>query len=212
MEINRKGLLIVLSAPSGAGKTSIVRSLLESDPQLEFSVSATTRNMRVGEIHGHDYHFLSADEFATGIEQDCFLEHAKVFHNHYGTPSLSVQNKLSQGIDLLCDIDWQGNRQIALNFHNHLCNATLVSIFILPPSMQELERRLRSRGQDSQEEIERRMQVALDEISHCHEYDYIIINHNLNEAVQQVRSIIQGARLRTCNYENLDQFVKNITQ
>ncbi len=205
--ITRRGLMLVLSSPSGAGKTSISRALLEQDDALTLSVSATTRARRPGEVHGRDYLFVDPEEFTLMINRRELLEHAKVFGNYYGTPRQQVEQTLAEGSDVLFDIDWQGTQQMA-----DRARADLVSVFILPPSTAELERRLRSRAQDSPAVVAERMSKAADEISHYREYDYIIVNHKISDSVAQVRAILAAERLRRDRQLGLTDFVKYLRQ
>ena len=205
--ITRRGLMLVLSSPSGAGKTSISRALLEQDDALTLSVSATTRARRPGEVHGRDYLFVDPEEFTLMINRRELLEHAKVFGNYYGTPRQQVEKTLAEGSDVLFDIDWQGTQQMA-----DQARADLVSVFILPPSTAELERRLRSRAQDSPAVVAERMSKAADEISHYREYDYIIVNHKISDSVAQVRAILAAERLRRDRQLGLTDFVKYLRQ
>ncbi|QCU91019.1 guanylate kinase [Thiomicrorhabdus sediminis] len=184
-----KGSLFVVSAPSGAGKTSLVAKLIEKDPAIVVSISSTTRDKRPGEENGVNYHFLSVDEFQQRIEQGDFLEHAQVFDNFYGTSKSSVEKQLGAGKDVILEIDWQGAQQV-----RKLMPET-ISIFILPPSKQELRRRLTGRGTDSEEIIERRMADAESEMSHYAEFDYIVINNNFDIALEELNSIFKAQRL-----------------
>ena len=188
--IQRRGLMLVLSSPSGAGKTSISRQLLESEPELTLSVSATTRKRRPGETDGKDYHFTDTETFQIQINQNAFLEYAKVFDHYYGTPRALVEDKLKNGRDVLFDIDWQGTQQLS-----ELMPEDLVKIFILPPSVSELEKRLLRRAQDTADVVAGRMAKAADEMSHYPEYDYIIDNDDLGECVQAVQIILHAERL-----------------
>jgi guanylate kinase len=205
--VQRRGLMLVLSSPSGAGKTSISRKLLERDPMLQMSVSATTRPKRPGEVPGVDYHFVDATEFNLMINRQAFLEYAKVFGNYYGTPRAPVESAVSSGRDVLFDIDWQGTQQLA-----ERAPEDLVSVFILPPSTRELERRLRQRAQDSAEEVTRRMAEAADELSHWPEYDYVLINESLDETVRKVEAILLAERLRRARQIGLHEFVKALRE
>jgi guanylate kinase len=205
--VQRRGLMLVLSSPSGAGKTSISRKLLERDPMLQMSVSATTRPKRPGEVPGVDYHFVDATEFNLMINRQAFLEYAKVFGNYYGTPRAPVESAVSSGRDVLFDIDWQGTQQLA-----ERAPEDLVSVFILPPSTRELERRLRQRAQDSAEEVARRMAEAADELSHWPEYDYVLINESLDETVRKVEAILLAERLRRARQIGLHEFVKALRE
>jgi guanylate kinase len=201
-EITRRGLMLVLSSPSGAGKTTLSRRLLESDGNIQLSVSATTRPMRPGEVHGKDYHFLSMEEFDAWRAEGKFLEHATVFGNRYGTPSHLVNDVLSSGRDVLFDIDWQGTQQLKEKKRDDL-----VSIFILPPSHDELERRLRNRAQDSEEIVAARMAKAADEISHWPEYDYVIVNTDVDKALGDIQAVLNAERLRRSRQTGISEFV-----
>ena len=183
------GKLYIISAPSGAGKTSLVKQLVSKVDQLDVSVSHTTRAMREGETHGQDYFFTSVDAFKQMISDHAFLEHAQVFDNFYGTAQQSVEDMLEQGIDVILEIDWQGAEQVRKMLPNS------ISIFILPPSIEILQQRLENRGQDSKEIIARRMQDAVNEMSHCHEFDYLIVNDDFNVALTELASIISCHRL-----------------
>lgn len=205
--IHRRGLMLVLSSPSGAGKTSISRRLLKLDKGLEMSVSATTRPRRPGESHGVDYFFVDTAKFREMIEAGELLEHAKVFDHYYGSPRAPVEAALARGQDILFDIDWQGTQQIAETARNDL-----VRVFILPPSTSELERRLRSRAQDPEHVVAGRMAKTMDEISHYPEYDYIIVNDDLEDSVAKVRSILTSERLRRERQLGLTDFVKRLRQ
>ena len=202
---SRRGLMLVLSSPSGAGKTSISRRLLAEDDELELSISATTRKRRPGEVEGKDYHFVSNDDFHLMINNRNMLEHAKVFDNYYGTPSAPVMAALAAGRDVLFDIDWQGTQQLA-----DANNDDLVSVFILPPSTRDLEKRLLSRAQDSADVVAARMSKASDEISHYREYDYILVNDDLDQTIGEVKAIIQAERLRRDRQVGLTDFVKRL--
>lgn len=203
--ISRRGLMLVLSSPSGAGKSSISRHLLEGDEDLFLSVSATSRKRRPGEVEGVDYNFVEAEDFRLMINQNSFYEYAKVFDHYYGTPKAPVEAKIAEGKDVLFDIDWQGTQQMKAHARDDL-----VSIFILPPSIPELEKRLNKRGQDSPETVAQRMSKAGDEMSHYPEYDYIIVNHDLAESVQSVRSILAAERLRRDRQTGLTNFMKSL--
>ena len=205
LEITRRGLMLVLSSPSGAGKTSICKKLLEQEKELTLSVSATTRTRRPGEVEGADYQFISTLEFETRINKAQFLEYAKVFGHYYGTPSHLVENSLQSGRDVLFDIDWQGTQQLKAK-----ARQDLVSVFILPPSIKELEKRLFKRAQDTIEVVADRMSKSANEMSHYPEYDYVIINYNLNQSVQQVQSILHAERLRRERQVGLVEFVKQL--
>lgn len=199
--------MLVLSSPSGAGKTTISRAILARDKNIDMSISATTRPRRPGEKHGKDYLFMNVTEFNLMVNRQEFLEYAKVFDNYYGTPSAPVLDALDQGRDVLFDIDWQGTQQLAEKARDDL-----VSIFILPPSMSELETRLKKRAQDSPEVVAKRMAKAADEMTHYAEYDYIVVNRNVDESVEQVASILNAERARRDRMIGLGEFVKGLRQ
>ncbi len=201
----RRGLMLVLSSPSGAGKTSISRRLLAEDDELDLSVSATTRKRRPGEVEGKDYHFVSNSDFHLMVNSHEMLEYAKVFNHYYGTPSGPVRAALGNGRDVLFDIDWQGTQQLA-----DANNDDLVSVFILPPSTRDLEKRLLKRAQDSADIVAMRMSKASDEISHYREYDYILVNADLDQAVEEVKAILTAERLRRDRQIGLTDFVKRL--
>jgi guanylate kinase len=203
--IKRRGFMLVLSSPSGAGKTTISRRLLDSDDNLSLSISATTRPPRPSEAEGKDYFFVGQERFATMVAGGELLEHAVVFGNNYGTPRAPVEQALERGRDVLFDIDWQGTQQL-----RETAREDLVSVFILPPSTVELERRLHARAQDSDEVVRGRMAKAADEMSHWAEYDYIIINDNLESSVTQVEAIITAERLRRERRIGLRAFVETL--
>ena len=206
-EVQRRGLMLVLSSPSGAGKTTISRKLLGRDGNLSMSISVTTRPRRPGEVDGQDYHFIDATEFDRLVGANALLEHAKVFGNYYGTPRAAVESALAEGRDVLFDIDWQGTQQLA-----EKAREDLVSVFILPPSTRELERRLKERAQDSADEVARRMAKAADEMSHWAEYDYIIVNHDIDSSTRRVQAILQAERLRRERQVGLAEFVKTLRE
>ncbi|WP_422364687.1 guanylate kinase [Pyruvatibacter mobilis] len=199
--------MFVMSSPSGAGKTTLSRGLLDSDDQIVMSVSATTRNPRPGEVDGKDYYFVSVEDFGLMVNRGEFLEHAKVFDNYYGTPRGPVEEALSNGKDVLFDIDWQGTQQLKEN-----AREDVVSIFILPPSTQELERRLHTRAQDSADIVAKRMAKAADEMSHWAEYDYIIVNQDLDKSRTQIRAILDAERLKRPRQTGLGGFVKGLRE
>lgn len=203
--IHRRGLMLVLSSPSGAGKSSISRWLLESDDNISLSISATSRKRRPGEVEGRDYHFVNPEDFQIMIHENRFLEYAKVFDHYYGTPAEQVREKLNQGRDILFDIDWQGTQSLKATARDDL-----VSVFILPPSYRELEIRLKKRNQDTDQEVAKRMSKAADELSHFPEYDYIIINHDLEESVKQIHAILMAERRRRYRLNGLTDFVRNL--
>lgn len=184
------GMLYIVSAPSGAGKTSLVKALIEQLDGIEVSVSHTTRAMRPGEVDGTHYHFVTEQKFLEKVGQGEFLEHAQVFDNFYGTSRLTVEERLAQGFDVILEIDWQGAAQVRKQMPESL------SIFILPPSREELDRRLRGRGQDSEEIIARRMQDAVNEMSHYPEFDYLVINDDFEQALAELKAIVIGNRMR----------------
>ncbi len=204
-EIKRRGLMLVLSSPSGAGKTTISRAILQSDPNVNMSISCTTRKKRPGEVAGVDYHFVSEEDFNLMINRGQFLEYARVFGNLYGTPKEPVDLTLQAGGDVLFDIDWQGTQQL-----KEKAREDLVSVFILPPSSKELERRLIARAQDDDKEIKNRMAKASDEMSHWAEYDYVIVNNDISESVEKVRAILHSERLKRRRQEGLSDFVKRL--
>ena len=203
--VERRGLMFVLSSPSGAGKTTLSRLLIERLPGLEMSVSATTRAMRPGEVDGRDYLFVDKTRFEQMVKGDELLEWATVFDNRYGTPRAPVEAALSAGQDVLFDIDWQGTQQL-----REKARADVVSVFILPPSAADLEKRLHSRAQDSDEVIRKRMSRASHEMSHWAEYDYIVINHDIDEAFAEVQSILKAERLKRERRIGLVGFVRNL--
>ncbi len=197
--------MLVLSSPSGAGKTTIARTLLERDDNLTLSVSATTRSKRPGEVDGKDYHFVNNSKFQSMVADGELLEQAHVFGNYYGTPKAPVEETLAGGKDILFDIDWQGTQQLA---GNDSTGEDLVSIFVLPPDNHELELRLRRRAQDSEEVVRGRMAKAADEMSHYREYNYIIVNHDIEESVGQAQIILEAERLRINRQAGLHDFVQ----
>lgn len=199
--------MFVLSSPSGAGKTTISRKILQADLDISLSVSHTTRKRRPGESAGHDYHFVAEPSFNTSIANDEFLEWAKVFDHYYGTPKAPVEKALSQGKDILFDIDWQGTQQLGQS-----ARGDLVTVFLLPPTWGELERRLIERAQDAPEIVQGRMAKAVDEISHWAEYDYVIVNDGLENAMAQVRAILESERLKRTRQIGMSKFVKSLCQ
>jgi guanylate kinase len=203
--IARRGLMLVLSSPSGAGKTTLSRKLLASDPDVQLSVSVTTRKQRPGEIDGRDYHFLDPPRFDAMVENGELLEWAHVFGHRYGTPRAPVEAALARGRDVLFDIDWQGTQQL-----REKADRDLVSVFVLPPSIPDLERRLRTRAQDSDEVIHTRMAKAADEMSHWAEYDYVVINTDIDHAFAEVRSILAAERLKRERQTGLSDFVRRL--
>jgi guanylate kinase len=199
--------MLVLSSPSGAGKTTLARSLLESDPDISLSVSVTTRPKRPNEVEGRDYSFVSTEKFTQMAAKEEFFEHAVVFGNHYGTPKQPVLSSLGRGRDVLFDIDWQGTQQM-----KERAREDLVSIFVLPPSHDELERRLKTRAQDSNEVVAKRMAEAASEISHWPEYDYVIVNSDVNRALAQVTAILTAERARRTRLVGVGEFVAGLTR
>ena len=205
LRLQRRGLMLVLSSPSGAGKTTISRALLRDEDDLAMSVSVTTRTPRPGEEHGKDYYFVSETEYHDMVAGKQFLEHAKVFDNYYGTPRDHVEKELAAGRDVMFDIDWQGTQQLKAS-----ARGDLVSVFILPPTIKELERRLRGRAQDSEDVMRRRMARAADEMSHWPEYDYVVVNQAVDESIAQVKSILTAERLRRDRQLGLVGFVNGM--
>ena len=207
MGASKKGILVILSSPSGAGKTSIARALVKGNQNFLFSVSATTRKSRPGEVNGREYDFLTVDQFRQKIKEGQFLEHAKVFGNLYGTPLQAVRDSISQGKSVVFDVDWQGGKQI----RSSSLSEFVVSIFILPPSIKELHDRLMNRAQDSSETVKDRMKKSIDEIMHWKEYDYVIVNRDFDKTLREVESIITSEKLRRVRNNQLEQFVKTLT-
>jgi len=207
MQNIRRGMMVVLSSPSGAGKTTISKKVLQTDNQISLSVSYTTRPRRSAEVDGIDYHFIAKESFEEMISKEEFVEYASVFGNFYGTPKIQIENHLNNGRDILFDIDWQGTRQLV-----SYSREDVVSIFVLPPSLNELERRLRGRAQDSEEVLQDRMQKAKQEISHWDEYDYVIVNNDVEQALIQVLDIIHAERIKRHRNVNLNEFVQQILQ
>lgn len=201
----RRGLLFVLSSPSGAGKSTISRMLLEAEPGLEQSVSATTRSIRPGEVDGRDYHFVDIEQFRAMVNENEFLEWAHVFGNRYGTPRGPVEEMLRAGRDVLFDIDWQGAQQL-----HQIAGGDVVRIFILPPSIAELERRLRARGTDSEEVIVGRMSRAAAEISHWDGYDYVLVNDDVERCFENVRMILRAERLKRSRQTGIIGFIRGL--
>ncbi|MBL4907031.1 MAG: guanylate kinase [Sneathiella sp.] len=199
--------MLVLSSPSGAGKTTISRSLLADDGNLSMSVSATTRAPRPGEVDGEDYVFMKPVDFNLLVNRDELLEHAKVFDHYYGTPRKPVEDALKQGKDILFDIDWQGTQQLAQK-----AGDDLISVFILPPSTQALEKRLKSRAQDSDEVVAKRMSKASEEISHWAEYDYVVVNDDIDRCRAEVKAILQAERVRRIRRTGLLSFVERLRE
>ena len=204
----RKGLLLILSSPSGAGKSTLARQLMDWDPSLRFSVSATTRAPRPGEVDGEHYYFLSREKFLDLVDRGEMLEHAEVFGNLYGSPRAPVVTAMEEGRDTLFDIDWQGGQQI----RSSALGRDVVSVFVLPPSIRELDRRLRGRAQDSDEVIAGRMAKSRDEISHWAEYDYVLINDDLATTFARLRGILEAERLRRDRQPELAEFVRGLNR
>ena len=203
--VTRRGLMLVLSSPSGAGKTTLTRKLLDEDKGVALSVSVTTRKMRPGEKDGRDYHFVNRRQFDAMVEKNELLEWAEVFDNYYGTPKKAVMDALAAGRDVLFDVDWQGTQQLRDKAPNDL-----VSIFVLPPSIPELERRLHKRAQDDYDTIHRRMAKAADEMSHWQEYDYVVINHDLDDTFADVLAILAAERVKRDRKIGLSDFVRGL--
>ena len=204
--MSEKGVLVILSSPSGAGKTSIARALVEENKNFLFSVSATTRKSRPGEVNGREYHFLTVDEFRERINDGQFLEHAKVFGNLYGTPLEPVMESINDGKDLIFDVDWQGGKQI----RSSSLSKFVISIFILPPSIKALQERLMKRAQDSSETVKDRMTKSIGEIMHWKEYDYVIVNNNFEQTLHEVKSIITSEKLRRVRNSQLEKFIETL--
>ena len=207
LSLSEKGVLVILSSPSGAGKTSIARALVEENKNFLFSVSATTRKSRPGEVNGREYHFLTVNEFIERINDGQFLEHAKVFGNLYGTPLEPVMESINDGKDLIFDVDWQGGKQI----RSSSLSKFVISIFILPPSIKALQERLMKRAQDSSETVKDRMTKSIGEIMHWKEYDYVIVNNNFEQTLHEVKSIITSEKLRRVRNSQLEEFVETLT-
>jgi guanylate kinase len=211
VELKRRGLMFVLSSPSGAGKTTLSRRLFEKykdappHESIVMSVSVTTRAMRPGEVEGRDYFFVSPAKYQDMVKTDALLEYARVFDHHYGTPAKFVRDHIAKGTDVLFDIDWQGTQQLKAKNRDDL-----VSVFILPPSMQELERRLKERAQDSPDVVKKRMDKASSEISHWREYDYVLINQDLEETLEKIDIILKAERLKRVRQEGLAGFVSGL--
>lgn len=205
LKVARRGLMFILSSPSGAGKTTLADRLLTKDGEMVLSISATTRQRRPGEAHGKDYFFVSEDEFSRMRDNNEFMEWANVFGHYYGTPRSLVEDTLRQGKDVLFDIDWQGAQQL-----DEVAGEDVVKVFILPPSREELERRLRKRAQDPEEVVQKRMAKADAEMSHWAEYDYVIVNYDLDESEELLRSILFAERLKRRRQVGLAAIVKQM--
>ena len=204
----RKGLLLILSSPSGAGKSTLARRLMDWDPTLRFSVSATTRAPRPGEVDGREYHFRTRAEFLALVEAGEMLEYAEVFGNYYGSPRGPVEAAMAEGRDTLFDVDWQGGQQI----RDSALGRDVVSVFVLPPSITELDRRLRARGQDSAAVIAGRMDRSRDEISHWAEYDYVLVNDDVDHTAERLKTIVTAERLRRDRQTGLAEFVRGLNR
>ncbi|MCA0301840.1 MAG: guanylate kinase [Proteobacteria bacterium] len=207
--ILRRGLMLVLSSPSGAGKTTLSRQLLDNDKQIQLSVSCTTRHKRPGERDGVDYHFIDTATFRGMIERQEFLEYAEVFGNYYGTPRAPVEQLLGSGRDVLFDIDWQGTQQLR---DMDTSRADLVTVFILPPSTRDLEKRLLTRAQDPKEVVAQRMAKAADEMSHWAEYDYVLVNRDIATSLNNLKSILTAERLKRERQVGMSTFVKGLRE
>lgn len=203
---DRRGLLIILSSPSGAGKSTLSKRLRDWDPSIQFSISATTRAPRPGETDGQDYHFMDEAGFKTLVEEHGMLEHAHVFGHYYGSPRAPVQEAIDTGCDVLFDVDWQGAQQISRSpLQDHV-----LSIFILPPSIAELRRRLVTRGQDAPEVIAKRMKKSWDEISHWDGYDYVLVNDDLDVTFERLKSIVSAERLKLAQQPGMLDFIRGL--
>ncbi len=204
MFISHKPFLIIISSPSGAGKSTLCKMVVQNDPLTKLSISATTRSQRPQEVDGQNYFFIDEEKFVQMVDSDEFVEHANVFGNYYGTPKKMVEDALKNGSEVIFDIDWQGARQIRQKYDPD----SVISIFILPPSLEELERRLRNRAQDPEDVVQQRMNKAKDEISHYDEYDYVLINDDLNATYSKIKSIIEAKRAARLSRSQFNNFVK----
>jgi guanylate kinase len=208
--LKRRGLMYVLSSPSGAGKTTITRALLKQNEKMMISISATTRPRRAGEVHGQDYYFVDIPQFNEMVDNGEMLEHAKVFGNYYGTPRAPVEKAMNEGKDVIFDIDWQGTQQL-----REMAREDLVTVFILPPSARELENRLRNRSKDTLEteaQIRDRMAKSNDEMTHYSEYDYVLINRDIDRTLAQAQMILDAERLKRSRLKGLSDFVRGLTE
>ena len=205
MTIEKKGMMFILSSPSGTGKTTLTKKLAEHNKKFAISISHTTRKPRLNEINGKDYHFVSIEKFNSLIKKNNFYEYANIFDNYYGTLKSTVKELLSQGKDILFDIDWQGTQQLMDSMQEDL-----VKVFVLPPSVEELEKRLHNRKQDNDNVIQERMSRAADEISHYAEYDYIIVNDNFEDSLKIIHSIIIAERYKRQRQINALNIIKNL--
>ena len=203
--IARRGILLVLSSPSGAGKSTITRAMLEREPDLQFSVSVTTRKPRAGEVHGHHYHFIDNLRFDRMVKEGALLEHAGVFGNYYGTPRKPIEEALAAGRDVILDLDWQGTQQLRQAMRDDV-----VSVFILPPDHATLEKRLKTRAQDSDDTVQARMRKSAEETSHWAEYDYVIVNDELEASVALAKSILAAERAKRERLTGLTEFVAKL--
>lgn len=206
-KVKRRGMMFVLSSPSGAGKTTISRKLIDLEPDLTISISLTTRKRRPGEVSGRDYFFVDEEQFSQAITDNNMLEYAKVFGNYYGTPKKPVEEALTNGFDVLFDIDWQGTQQLG-----SVARGDLVTVFLLPPDWGELERRLIARAQDHKDVVDHRMSRAEEEMSHWAEYDYVVVNDDLDHAIAEIRAILKAERLKRTRQVGLGDFVKKVIQ
>ncbi len=208
MHFGHNPFLIIISSPSGAGKSTLCKMIVQNDQTTKLSISATTREKRPKEVDGKDYFFVSKQEYEKLVKNNQFLEHAKIFDNFYGTPQENVRRELQIGNDVLFDIDWQGARQVFQKFNKD----DILTIFILPPSIKILQERLRNRAQDSEEVVKIRMQEAKSEVSHYDEYDFILVNENLDETYQKIKSIINCHRIKRAKARNIKAFVNNLLE
>ncbi|GJM02076.1 MAG: guanylate kinase [Rhodomicrobium sp.] len=205
-KVERRGLMFVLSSPSGAGKTSLAKAIMANDNEISMSISMTTRKPRPGEINGKDYHFVDMASFDEALKAGTLLEWAEVFGNHYGTPKAPVDEELKQGRDVLFDIDWQGTQQL-----REKAGADVVRVFILPPSVKALEDRLKTRGTDDEEVVRARMKQAINQISHWAEYDYVVVNETIDESLKELTHILMAERLKRERRIGLSTMVRDLT-